>query len=120
MADTLILKECRFDAKIGVFSNERSRFQPLSIDVELGLDTRASAKSDRMSDTVDYRTVHALIKKHIASAEYFLIETLAEKLAALILKKNPMLKSVTLTIRKPQPMKKRNGAWVGIRITRSR
>jgi len=117
--DTLILKDCRFNAVIGVFPKERETTQPLFVDVELSLDIRKAAKSDCMKDTVDYRPVHAAVKEHVEKHEYFLIETLAERLAAMILKKFPV-KAVTLTVKKPKPMEKRKGAWVGVRISRAR
>lgn len=117
--DTLILKECRFDALIGVFPKERARAQPIIIDVELAVDAKKAARSDALKDALDYRDVHAAMKKHIEGTEYFLVETLAERLAQMILK-TFKVKAVTLTVKKPKPMQKRKGAWAGIRITRSR
>lgn len=117
--DTLILKDCRFECFIGIFPKERKTKQPIVIDVELGVDIRKAAKSDLMKDAIDYRAVHALMKERIEKNRSFLIETLAEDLAQLILKKFPV-RSVTLTLKKPKPMQKRNGAWAGLTITRKR
>ncbi|MES2014637.1 MAG: dihydroneopterin aldolase [Patescibacteria group bacterium] len=117
--DTLILKECRFDCYIGIYPQERRTKQPIIIDVEMAVDIRKAAQSDEMKDALDYRDVHAAMKKHIQNTEYKLIETLIENLAALILKDFPV-ESVTLLLRKPKPMQRRNGAWAGLQITRSR
>ena len=117
--DTLILKECRFDCYIGIYPKERRTKQPIIIDVEIALDIRKAARSDSMKDTLDYRAVHAAMKEHIENSEYKLIETLAERLANLVLKKF-RVRSVTLLLRKPAPMQKRRGAWAGLKITRSR
>ena len=117
--DTLILKECRFDCYIGIYPKERHTKQPIVIDVEIALHIRKAAESDLMNDTLDYRAVHAAMKEHSENSEYKLIETLAERLATLILKKF-RVKRVTLLLRKPAPMQRRNGAWAGLRITRSR
>lgn len=117
--DTLILKECRFDCYIGIFPKERKVKQTIVIDVEIAVDIRKAAKSDSIKDAIDYRDVHAVMKQRIEKNTSFLIETLAEELAQLILKNFPV-KSVTLTLQKPKPMQKRGGAWAGLRITRSR
>ena len=118
--DTLILKDCRFDCVIGVFPNERKTKQPVFIDAELSLDIRKAAKSDSMKDALDYRAVHALMKSHVEKSHCFLIESLAENLAQAILKRFLSVRSVTLTVKKPKPMQKRNGAWFGVKIMRSR
>jgi dihydroneopterin aldolase len=115
--DTLILKDCRFECYIGIFPKERRTKQPIIVDVELAVDIQKAAKSDAMKDALDYRAVHAVMKERIEKNKSFLIETLAEDLARLILKKF-RVKSVTLTLKKPKPMQKRNGAWAGLKITR--
>jgi 7,8-dihydroneopterin aldolase/epimerase/oxygenase len=117
--DTLILKECRFECVIGVFPEERGETQPIVIDAELALDIRKAAENDKMEDAVDYRAVHDLMKEYAENGKYFLFETLAEKLAEAILEKFPV-EAVTLTVKKPKPMEKRNGAWAGVKITRTR
>ncbi len=117
--DTMILKECRFMCHIGIFPNERRSKQPIVLDVEMGIDIRAAAKSDSMADTIDYRQVHTAMKERIEKNTAFLIETLAEDLAQILLKQFPIT-SVTLTLQKPKPMQKRNGAWAGLKITRTR
>lgn len=116
--DSLILKDCRFDCFIGVFPNERKTKQPILIDIELFLDIRKAARSDSMKDALDYRRVHTLVKKNVEESNYFLIEALAENVARMILKTFPV-KRIILTVKKPKPMEKRRGKWVGVTITRS-
>lgn len=116
--DTMIMKECRFDCYIGIYPKERRIKQPIIIDVEMAVDIKKPAQSDLIKDALDYRAVHAAMKKHIQENEYKLIETLVERLAELILEKFKV-KTVTLLLRKPKPMQKRNGAWAGLKITRS-
>ncbi|MDE2079140.1 MAG: dihydroneopterin aldolase [Patescibacteria group bacterium] len=118
--DILTLKDCHFNAVIGVFPDERETKQSLILDIELGIDNKKAARRDNLEDVLDYRAVHELAKDYIKCSEHFLIETLAEKLAALILKEFRSVKQVTLTVKKPKPMQKRGGAWAGITITRSR
>ncbi len=117
--DILILKECRFECLIGIFPNERKKKQPIILDIELGIDIKKAAATDSIKNTLDYRNVHALVKKHIENNKSFLIETLTEDIAQLILKNFKVLE-VTLTLRKPRPMQKRGGAWAGLKITRFR
>jgi len=118
--DTLILKECKFECYIGIFPKERKVKQPIILDIELSLDIRKAAKSDSIKDALDYRDVHALIKERVEKNTSFLIETVVEDLARDILKKFPAVKAVTLILQKPKPMQKRNAAWAGLKIIRTR
>jgi len=117
--DTLVLKECRFSAHIGITGAERAKRQEVIIDVEMLADTRKAAQSDSIKDTVDYIRVYDEVKKIIEGSSFELVEALGEKIAGTILKKFPVA-SVTLTLKKTKPMKVRKGAWAGVRMTRKR
>ena len=61
----------------GVFDFERRDGQVFVVDLVLGLDTRAAARSDDLQDTVDYGSLVARVKTAIESDPVDLIETLA-------------------------------------------
>ena len=69
----------------GVFDFERRDGQVFVVDLVLGLDTRAAARSDDLRDTVDYGTLVAEVKKAIETDPVNLIESLAERISGVCL-----------------------------------
>ena len=47
---------------VGVYPNERTRPQPLEVDLEMHLDTRAASDSERLGGTVDYARVTGMVR----------------------------------------------------------
>lgn len=116
-ADTFILKQCRFDCKVGCTPEERATTQLIILDIQLYFDMKPSAATDDLNDTIDYREAHAAVKNLIEGNEFNLIETMAESIAELLLEQFPIEK-VFVHLEKPAPMLKRGGAWAGIEILR--
>ena len=83
--DTVFLRELRADAIIGIHGWERRVRQTLVLDLELAADNRRAAASDAIEDAVDYDAVAARVLGHVEGSEYRLIETLAERLAELVM-----------------------------------
>lgn len=69
----------------GVFEHERTQGQPFVIDLVMGIDTRSAASSDDLRDTVDYGTLVARVTAAVERDPVDLIETLAERIAAVCL-----------------------------------
>jgi len=85
--DKIIIKDAIFFCNIGVSFKERGKKQKIFVDVELFLDTRKAAKTDDLKYTVNYSDVFSLVKNIAEKKEYKLIETLANKIAEIILDK---------------------------------
>ena len=117
MTDKILLNECRFFCRVGVDQLERATPQQIIIDLEIFFDIKKAALSDNIFDTVDYCNIQSAIKAHLDTHEYCLIETLAEKLTALLLEKFSIEK-IFLRIKKPEAMKKYDVTWTGIEIIR--
>ena len=83
--DIVYIEGLRADAIIGVYDWERSIRQQLVLDVELAADNRRAASGDRIEDAVDYAAISARLITCIESSEFQLIESLAEKLATILL-----------------------------------
>jgi dihydroneopterin aldolase len=115
--DQILITGLQARAIIGVHAWEQHRPRPLLIDLELGIDARAAAASDRLRDAVDYKAVADEVVAHAAAREFHLIETLAESLARLLFERHPVL-SLTLTIHKPGAVPEARG--VAVRIERRR
>ncbi|MGN6131844.1 MAG: dihydroneopterin aldolase [Nocardioidaceae bacterium] len=84
-SDRLVVRGIEAVGHHGVFDFERRDGQVFVVDLVLGLDTRAAARSDDLRDTVDYGTLVAEVKKAIETDPVSLIESLAERISGVCL-----------------------------------
>ena len=85
----------------GVLKEENILGQKFSICAKLYLDTSIAAKEDDVSQTVNYADVCTLISEHFKSHTFNLIETAANEIADLILKKYDLICEVEIEVKKP-------------------
>jgi 7,8-dihydroneopterin aldolase/epimerase/oxygenase len=83
--DIIFISDFRLDILIGVYEWERRVPQTVQLDVEIGLAPRASPRSDRIGETIDYAKVVARIEQSLAKNRFLLIEALAEHIAQLVM-----------------------------------
>ena len=83
--DAIVIRDLRVDALIGIHPRERHTTQTVSIDLEIGIPGIAVFKSDKVADTIDYEQVALKIRALAASGHFRLVETLAERVARLLL-----------------------------------
>lgn len=98
--DRLALTGLRATGHHGVLEQERRDGQEFIVDVELRLDTRAAASTDRLSETVHYGDLAERLHKAVASEPVDLIETLAQRLADICLA-DPSVVTAVVTVHKP-------------------
>lgn len=79
---------------------ERRDGQEFVVDVALGLETGPAARSDDLSDTVDYGELAKRLHAAVESDPVDLIETLAARLADVCLS-YPQVEEAEVTIHKP-------------------
>ncbi len=115
MSDKIFLEALEIKCIIGIFDWERKTPQKVLIDLEFPADIRKAARHDRLEDTVDYKRIAKRILTYVGGSHFQLIETLAEKLAALLLKEFK-LKEVRLRVCKPGAV--RGSKNVGVEIIR--
>lgn len=84
--DTVYLHGLKCEAKIGVWSWEKHLKQTLVLDIDIGTDIGAAAASDALADAVNYQRLAERVSELAADSECELLETLAEDIAAMILK----------------------------------
>jgi len=85
----------------GVLDSERAKGQRFIVDCELEVDTKLAIETDDINDAVDYSAVAELINAQIQSEPVNLIEVLANRIAAEILKNFLLVKTVEITVHKP-------------------
>jgi dihydroneopterin aldolase len=82
--DVIVFRDLRVEALIGIHKRERHVRQTLSIDLEIGVPGNAVFASDKVADTIDYEQVALRIRDLAASGQYRLVETFADRVAALL------------------------------------
>jgi 7,8-dihydroneopterin aldolase/epimerase/oxygenase len=83
--DAIQIRDLRVETLIGIHKRERHAAQTVSIDLEIGLPGTAVFKSDKVADTIDYEQVALKIRALAADGHFRLVETLAERIARLLL-----------------------------------
>jgi 7,8-dihydroneopterin aldolase/epimerase/oxygenase len=113
--DKVYIKNLKVEAIIGIFEWEREVKQIISVDIEMDFDNKKAASSDDIKDALDYKKVGKRVSAYIQRSKAKLVESLAEKVAKIILEEFPVSKLV-LTLSKPGAL--RGAESVGISITR--
>ena len=100
MSDRIALTGLRVFGRHGVLPAERRDGQDFVVDVTLSLDLRPAAATDDVADTVHYGELAQRLADVVAGEPVDLIETLAERLAAVCLT-DRRVASAEVTVHKP-------------------
>jgi dihydroneopterin aldolase len=100
MTDFIELTGLRVRGHHGVFDFERRDGQDFVIDVVLEFDISTAAASDELADTVDYGVLANGLARVVEGEPVNLLETLAERLAAVCLA-DERVSAATVTVHKP-------------------
>ena len=119
MSDRISLHGLRVRGHHGVFDFERRDGQDFVVDVDLELDLSPAAASDDVADTVHYGELAGRLAAVIAGEPVNLIETLAERLAAVCLA-DDRVAAATVTVHKPQAPIPHQFADVAVTVRRAR
>jgi dihydroneopterin aldolase len=117
LTDTIFLRDLRVETVIGIWDWERKIRQTVSIDLELAADIREAAATDNIEDALNYKAIAKRVQQFVGESSFQLVETLAEKIATLILDEFPV-PSVQVRVNKPGAI--RGARDVGVLIRRSR
>jgi len=102
----------------GVYDHERREGQRFVIDLVLGVDTAPAARSDDLSQTVDYGTLTMRVKDAVETEPVDLIETLSQRIADLVLT-DRRVEWVRVTVHKPDAPIETPFSDVTLTITRA-
>ena len=81
--DQVFIRGLEVDAVIGAYDWERNIRQRLVVDLDMAWDIRPAAQDDDLSKALDYATVSQRLLEYVSASSFELVETLAERLAAL-------------------------------------
>jgi dihydroneopterin aldolase len=115
--DRVFIEGLQIEALIGIYDWERRIRQPLVFDIEMAFENRKPAATDAIEDTLDYKSVSKRVIAFVTASDFGLVETLAERCAALILDEFGV-QHVRLKLSKPGAV--RGARAVGVLIERSR
>jgi 7,8-dihydroneopterin aldolase/epimerase/oxygenase len=117
--DLIELRGLRARGRHGVLPAERELGQEFVVDVALGLDVAPAAAGDDLSRTVDYGSLASRLVAVVEGEPVNLIETLAERLAAVCLE-DLAVRQARVTVHKPAAPVPHPFADVAVTISRSR
>jgi dihydroneopterin aldolase len=101
--DKIGLQRMKFYGYHGVFPEETRLGQRYEVDLELFLNLEQAVMTDSIDDTVNYAAVYELVKQMVEGTPYQLVETLAGRIADMILRTFAPIEEVTVRLYKPNP-----------------
>ena len=99
--DHILLTDMVFHGHHGTLPAENELGQPFVISIDLHLDLRPAGTSDDLTMTVDYSEVHRMARDIGEGPPVKLTETLAETIAAGVLRDHPAVEAVRVKVAKP-------------------
>ncbi|MCC7429878.1 dihydroneopterin aldolase [bacterium] len=99
--ERITFKNILFFAKHGAFQEERTLGQRFALDLTLFFDASKAIENDDLKETVDYENIFNEVFDLVTNQKHHLIETLADKIARLILANHKIVKEVIVCLRKP-------------------
>jgi len=115
MTDIVFISDLRVETVIGIYDWERKIRQTVSLDLEMAADIAKAAATDAIEDALNYKAVAKRLIAFIGDSDFQLVETLAERCAAIVLDEFDV-SWLRLTLRKPGAV--RGSRDVGVRIER--
>jgi len=113
--DRIFLHGLTVECVIGFIDWERRVKQTVVLDIELPVDCRRASLTDEVADTLDYKKVAKRVQAFVAASEFKLVETLAHRVALLILEEFAV-EWVRVALNKPGAI--RDSRDVGVVIER--
>ncbi len=92
-----------FYAHHGVMQEEHRIGGRYEVDVVMEVDFEAAARTDDLKKTVDYEAIYKLVQHIVTKNRFYLIEKLAYLIANDVVETYPIVSTVEVTVRKPNP-----------------
>lgn len=115
--DTIYIRDLCLRCIIGIYPHERREKQDVAINIRLEGDFTKACQSDRIEDATNYKTITKNVIRLVEKSDFFLVEKLADRIAAICLK-DRNVQRVTVTLDKPGAL--RFARSVAIEVTRER
>lgn len=116
--DKIYINNLEFIGFHGVFPEEKKLGQKFLVSLELTVDTREAGKTGDLTKSVHYGLVAQDVEKLFLEKSIDLIETCAENIAEMVLKKYELVKEVKVIVKKPWAPLQMHFENVTVEITR--
>lgn len=116
--DKIYINNLEFIGFHGVFPEEKKLGQKFLVSLELTVDTREAGKTGDLTKSVHYGLVAQDVEKLFLEKSIDLIETCAENIAEMVLKKYKLVKEVKVIVKKPWAPLQMHFENVAVEITR--
>ncbi len=83
--DIVFIEDLRIETIIGIYDWEREIKQTIALDIEMATDNEKAARSENITDALNYKAVAKRMIAFTESSQFQLVETLSERLAEIIL-----------------------------------
>ncbi len=103
MENIIRIKKATFYGYHGVRSEEQSVGGKFEADVDIYTNFEQASKNDTLSVTIDYHKVYKFLYQLALEQKYYLIETLAMKIADQLLNKFNTINKIAVRVRKNNP-----------------
>jgi dihydroneopterin aldolase len=120
MSDTVFVSGLLIHAHHGVMEHEAKVGQRFVLDLELALDLKSAARSDKLADTVSYAAIVETASRAFTAQSHRLVEAAAGAVADALLAAFAAVSSVRVTVRKPHAPIAAIFADVGVTLVRAR
>ena len=114
--DTIHIEQLKINCVVGVNEWERKVRRHIIVDLTLETNAAKAAKKDKIEDAIDYITVSERVTRFVQASSYLLIETLAEKIANVVLGEFPISR-IRLKLSKPGAISNAKSVSVSIERT---
>mgnify|MGYP005838754727 CR=1 FL=1 len=106
MITEIQLSNIQLEAFCGCLPRERTHRVSLRVDVrvQVHLDIGVEPSQDLLENTLDYRRVLDTVQQTAVSRHFALVESLAENMAAAVLALHPQVRSVIVSVAKPNAL----------------
>lgn len=115
--DRVLIRDLVVGAKLGIYTHERHGTQPVRLNIELEVAPHRGPPRDAIAQVVDYEAVVRRVQAIVAAGHINLVETLAERVAALCLEDQRVLNA---RVRVEKLAAIAEAASVGVEIVRTR
>lgn len=116
--DQIIIENLQIYAHHGVYREENEKGQNFYVNAVLETDTGNAGMLDDLSLSTNYGEVCVFINQFMKEHTYKLIETVAERTAEAVLLRFPLIRRITLEVRKPEAPVPLPFESVSVKITR--
>lgn len=115
--DQIHIRDLTCRCIVGINPEERTNLQDVIINLTLHADLREACGTDRIDDTIDYKSVKMAVLAMVEESSYYLVERLAERIAEVCLQ-DTRVEAVRVSVDKPGAL--RFARSVAVEIFRER